>query len=43
MTGSSFFDYVHQADHQELADQVIFLTTFFFCYDNTVTGFGNLK
>lgn len=22
MTGSSFFDYVHQADHQELADQL---------------------
>ena len=22
MTGSSFFDYIHQADHQELADQL---------------------
>ena len=22
MTGSSFFDYVHQADHVELADQL---------------------
>ena len=22
MTGSSFFDYIHQGDHQELADQL---------------------
>ena len=22
LTGSSFFDYIHQADHQELADQL---------------------